>query len=173
MQNTTARLEGFYSGRRALVAGGASFIGSFLTELLVRSGARVTVADDLSSGRLANLDAIASDIDFQRGDLRDPDFAGRVSSDQSIVFQLAASHGGRGYIESHPVEFMNNMSLDHTVMASAVAGGAEKIVYASSACVYPTNLQDSESDRGLLQEPEANFEDVGRAWFWMGFRHGI
>lgn len=158
------RLTGYYDGRRVLVTGGASFIGSFLTELLVKAGARVTVADDLSSGRLVNLEAVESNIDFHRGDLRNAEFANRVARDQEVVFHLAASHGGRGYIESHPVECMNNMTLDHLVMAAAATGGAEKLVYASSACVYPTNLQASESDRGLLEESEANFDEAGRAF---------
>lgn len=158
------RLSAYYRGRTALVTGGASFIGSFLTELLVAAGARVTVADDLSSGRLSNLETVEREIVFRRGDLRDEGFARRVAADQEIVFHLAASHGGRGYIESHPVECMNNMSLDHTVMASGVAGGAEKIVYASSACVYPTHLQDSESGRGLLAEDDANFDEPGKAF---------
>jgi nucleoside-diphosphate-sugar epimerase len=162
--NDIDRLKRFYAGHRVLVTGGASFIGSFLAELLVEAGARVTVADDLSSGRIANLDAIAKEITFARGDLRGASFAREVMAGQDVVFHLAASHGGRGYIESHPVECMNNMSLDHTVFASAVAGGAEKIVYASSACAYPTNLQDSESGRGLLAEAEANFEEPGRAF---------
>lgn len=146
------------------MAGGASFIGSFLTELLVEAGARVTVADDLSSGTISNLDAVASDITFHRGDLRDGTLARELSTGQELVFQLAAMHGGRGYIESHPVECMNNMLLDHTVMAAAAGGGAEKIVYASSACVYPTNLQDDEAGRGLLKEREANFDEPGKAF---------
>lgn len=166
MKNTREidRLKAFYTDRRALVTGGASFIGSFLTELLVEAGARVTVADDLSSGRMSNLDAVEAQIAFHRGDLRRESFAREVSADQEIVFHLAASHGGRGYIESHPVECMNNMSLDHSVMAAAVEGGAEKLVYASSACVYPTNLQASESGRGLLEECEANFDEAGKAF---------
>jgi UDP-glucose 4-epimerase len=59
---------------------------------------------------------------------------------------------------------MNNLSLDHIVMSAAVGGGAEKLVYASSACVYPTYLQDSESGRGLLEERDANFDEPGRAF---------
>jgi nucleoside-diphosphate-sugar epimerase len=101
---------------------------------------------------------------FHRGDLRSEAFALEAAADQEITFQLAAMHGGRGYIESHPVECMNNMLLDHMVMAASVAGGAQKIIYASSACVYPTNLQDDESGRGLLDEHEANFDEPGKAF---------
>src|SRR5215813_9574297 len=158
------RLRAAFAGRRALVTGGASFIGSHLAELLVDAGALVTVADDLSSGKLENLAAVVAQIKFLEGDLRDPRFATVASSDQSIVFHLAASHGGRGYIETHPVECTNNMLLDHTVFAAAAAAGAAKIVFASSACVYPTTLQADSESRLLLREEDANFEEPAKAF---------
>src|SRR5262249_53466520 len=146
LMNVKDRLRTAFAGRRALITGGASFIGSHLAELLVDAGAVVTVADDLSSGKLENLAAVQTQIKFLKGDLRDPEFAKVASIGQSIVFHLAASHGGRGYIETHPVDCTNNMLLDHTVFAAAAVAGAAKIVFASSACVYPTTLQaDSES----------------------------
>jgi hypothetical protein len=61
------RLACAYDRRRVLVAGGASFIGSHLSELLVRSGAMVTVADYLSSRKLSNLSIIASNFSFLKG----------------------------------------------------------------------------------------------------------
>jgi nucleoside-diphosphate-sugar epimerase len=158
------RLASAYAGRRILVTGGASFIGSHLSELLVRSGANVTVADDLSSGKRANLNTIAYNIRFLEGDLRRPDFAAAALSGQEVVFHLAASHGGRGYIDTHPIECTNNMLLDHVVLVAAASAGARKIVFASSACVYPTNLQVDENSRFLLREEDANFEEPGKAF---------
>jgi UDP-glucose 4-epimerase len=147
-----------------LVSGGASFIGSHLTEALVELGAEVTVVDDLSSGKLEDLSAVMSAIRFIEGDLRRDAVAKKASARQEIVFHLAAAHGGRGYIESHPVECMNNMVLDHAVFSAAAAAGAEKIVTASSACAYPTTLQASEDERLLLREDDANFDEPGRAF---------
>jgi UDP-glucose 4-epimerase len=158
------RLKANFAGRRALITGGASFIGSHLAELLVDAGAILTVADDLSSGKLENLSAVRTQIKFLEGDLRDSKFAKVASSGQSIVFHLAASHGGRGYIETHPVECTNNMLLDHTVFAAAAAAGVAKIVFASSACVYPTTLQADTQSRLLLKEADANFEEPGKAF---------
>jgi len=158
-----SRLGAAYANRSALITGGASFIGSRLAELLVDAGAAVTVADDLSSGRLKNLAAIRSRITFLKGDLREPEFAKSACDDQEIIFHLAASHGGRGYIDTHPVECTNNMVLDHTVFAAAAAIGAPKIVFASSACVYPTNLQSDKDSHFLLRETDANFEEPGKA----------
>jgi UDP-glucose 4-epimerase len=157
-------LESFYQGKRVAVTGGASFIGSHLTELLVRHGASVTVIDDLSSGKTENLAAVGSDVEFVRQDLRAEERATALLAPAEIVFHLAAQHGGRGYIESHPVECMNNMVLDHAVFQAAARGKAEKIIFASSACVYPTVLQSSNKALNLLKESDANFEEPGKAF---------
>jgi len=153
-----ASLRDYYSGRAVLVTGGASFIGSHLVELLVAAGAVVRVADDLSSGRLDHLDAVRTSIAFDRGDLRDPTFARASVAGSRVVFHLAAAHGGRGYIDTHPVECLNNISLDHAVFSAAAQAGVQKVVFASSACVYPTQLQASDQDRQLLRETDAGFE---------------
>lgn len=153
-----------YAGERVLVTGGASFIGSHLVELLLSAGARVTVADDLSSGRESHLAAVAGDVELLVGDLRDAGHADRAVKGQDTVFHLAAMHGGRGYIDTHPVECMNNMVLDHIVFSAAAAAEAQRIVHASSACVYPTDLQASDRERLYLREQDANFDEAGRAF---------
>src|SRR6516165_5602544 len=98
-----SRLKVAYANRPILITGGASFIGSHLAELLVDAGAAITVADDLSSGQLENLAAVQSRVKFLKGDLREPEFAKIACNNQEMIFHLAASHGGRGYIETHPV----------------------------------------------------------------------
>lgn len=158
------RVQPFYAGRSVLVTGGASFISSHLVEALVQTGARVRVADDFSSGRIEHLTDVKDDIEVIPGDLRDPHVAKKACEGMELVFHLAAAHGGRGYIESHPVECLENIGLDHTVFAAAALGGSEKIIHASSACVYPTNLQDDVNGRALLSESAANFETPGAAF---------
>jgi nucleoside-diphosphate-sugar epimerase len=158
------RFKAAYANRSALITGGASFIGSHLAEVLVDAGALVTVADNLSSGQLENLTAVQSRVKFLKGDLREPEFAKTACNGHEIIFHLAASHGGRGYIDTHPVECTNNMLLDHAVFAAAAGAGAKKIVFASSACVYPTNLQSDKDSCFLLREADANFEEPGKAF---------
>jgi nucleoside-diphosphate-sugar epimerase len=153
-----------YAGRRVLVTGGMSFIGSHLAEALVAAGASVVIADDLSSGREENLASVREGIEFLRGDVRNPDIAREACRDVEVLFHLAAMHGGRGYIDTHPVECMNNMTLDHTVFAAAAEAGVRKVVLASSACVYPTNLQADDQDRLLLVESDAGFDVPGKAF---------
>jgi UDP-glucose 4-epimerase len=156
-----------WSGRKVLVTGGASFISSHIVDRLVRKGAEVRVADDLSSGRMENLSESIDQIEFLEGDLRDRSFADRATKGREVVFHLAASHGGRGYIDTHPVECATNMVLDGTVFYSAFQAGVERICFASSACVYPTNLQtEMKIDEGglvYLQEEWADPFVPGRA----------
>ena len=77
---------------KALVTGGAGFIGSHLVEKLIEAGDEVTVLDDLSTGALANLQpAIAGGGRFVRGDIRDQDLVGEVFDHGfDLVFHLAA-----------------------------------------------------------------------------------
>ena len=108
-----------WQGVHVLVTGGASFIGSHLCERLISQGAIVRVADDLSSGKLENLAAVRNELEFLQGDLKDPAFAAASVKGQAVVFHLAACHGGRGYIDSHPVECSTNLILDGNVFKAA------------------------------------------------------
>jgi UDP-glucose 4-epimerase len=153
-----------FAGKQVLVTGGASFIGSHLVELLLASGAAVRVADDMSSGKPEHLAAVSEDCDIRVGDCRNPDWSRACAHGVDVVFHLAASHGGRGYIDTHPVECTNNLLLDQVVFSAAAEAGASKIVHASSACVYPVVLQDDAESRALLSESDCNFDEPGKAF---------
>ena len=150
-----------WTDRKCLVTGGASFIGSHIVETLIQMGFAVRVADDLSSGLLSNLALVESEIEFMEGDLRNIDFARKASAECDIVFHLAADHGGRGYIATHPADCVSNMALDNIVFEAAVRNGAEKIIFASSACVYPTDIQ---REKRLLREDMVYFDKRGGAF---------
>jgi len=150
-----------YEGDTVLVTGGASFIGSHLVEELVDRGADVRVADDLSSGERENLAAVEADVEFLEGDLKRWDFADRASEGIDRLFHLAADHGGRGYISNYPANCATNMALDNIVFETAVDNGVEKITFASSACTYPTDIQQ---DRTRLREDMVSFEERGGAY---------
>ena len=152
-----------WQNKKVLVTGGASFIGSHLVDRLVAKRAKVCVADDLSSGRLENLVQVKDKIEFIKGDLRDRCFADRVMQGIEVVFHLAASHGGRGYIETHPAECANNMVLDGVVIESAQRAGVERLCFASSACIYPTNLQTKGKETLYLKEDMADLFIPGKA----------
>ncbi len=144
-----------------LVTGGASFIGSHLVEVLVEKGASVRVADDFSSGTKENLKAVQNDIDLREGDLKRKGFAEQATDGVDTVFHLAADHGGRGYISNYPANCATNMALDNIVFESAVKNGVGSITFASSACVYPTDIQQN---RQRLQEDMVSFDERGGAY---------
>jgi nucleoside-diphosphate-sugar epimerase len=139
-----------WKNKKVLVTGGASFIGSHLTEKLVTLGAKVRVAENFSSGERNHLANI--ECETFEGDLLDPSFCSKVTKGVEVVFHLAADHGGRGYIDSHQVECSTNMILDGQVFRHAHQNGAEKIVFASSGCVYPTSAQMDVSKEVFLYE---------------------
>lgn len=132
-----------WMGLPVLVTGGASFIGSHLVDALVRRKAKVTVADDLSSGRLDNLQQhlAAANVRFIKADLRRQDAADAAVAGQHCVFHLAAAHGGRGYLETHEAACASNFVLDGVVFDSCARHAVDRVVYASSGCVYPCHLQ--------------------------------
>jgi nucleoside-diphosphate-sugar epimerase len=164
-----------------LVTGGASFIGSHLVDTLLKSGAEVLVADDFSSGKLENLSYPFKkkqsrqwkheNLTVVEGDLKDRNFARRMVKGMDVVFHLAALHGGRGYIDTHPAECCSNMILDQIVFEEACRAGAKKLCFASSACVYPSFLQGETGSSYLLKESDADpfvrdhaFADLEYGW---------
>jgi nucleoside-diphosphate-sugar epimerase len=140
--------------RPVLVTGGASFIGSHLVEALVQRGAAVRVVDDLSSGQLENIKPHVDSgrVEFIRGDLKVNGLAQKAVDDMSVVFHLAADHGGRGYVELHQSACALNMMLDQLVFDAAAQARVDKVVFASSGCVYPNGLQTDPSQTVYLTE---------------------
>jgi nucleoside-diphosphate-sugar epimerase len=143
-----------WKGRPVLVTGGASFIGSHLVEGLLDRGAVVRVVDDLSSGHLENIKEHVDRgrVEFIRADLKEAGLAQKAVDGMSVVFHLAADHGGRGYVELHQSLCALNMMLDQLVFAAAAKARVEKVVFASSGCVYPTDLQMDPSQIVYLKE---------------------
>jgi len=147
-----------WSGRPTLVTGGASFIGSALVDELVIRGATVRVLDDLSSGKLENIQHHVADgaVEFLHDDLLRPGAAERAVEGMSVVFHLAADHGGRGYVDLHQAACASNLALDGNVFLACRAAGVEKIVYASSGCVYPNFAQADPTKEIYLREEFAD-----------------
>ena len=150
--------QNFWNETNVLVTGGASFIGSHLVDKLVTLGSKVTVVDNLSSGTLENLQNSKEKITFKNQDLEyisKPDLE-QIFKDQEIVFHLAAVHGGRGYITTHPADVSSNYSIDHHVFEGCNDSNVKNLVFASTACVYPTKLQDTIGSDYKLKEKDAD-----------------
>ena len=137
-----------------LVTGGASFIGSHLVDALSERGAKVRIVDDLTSGRLENIRRHLGNgkVSLAQADLRELGVARKAMRDVQVVLHLAADHGGRGYVERHQAGPASNLLLDGLVFAEAVKAGVEKVVFASSGCVYPNHLQSDTGKELYLTE---------------------
>jgi nucleoside-diphosphate-sugar epimerase len=138
------------------VTGGSSFIGSHLVDALVERGAQVLVVDDLSSGKLSNIEHHVRNgrVTFTEADLREPGVTRTAMKGIQIVFHLAADHGGRGYVDLHQAGPASNLFLDGLVFWEAVKAGVEKVVFASSGCVYPNYMQTDPLKELYLREED-------------------
>lgn len=139
---------------RTLVTGGASFIGSALVDALVERGARVRIVDNLSSGKLENIQGHlnAGVVELIQADLLDQNVAEQAVQDIDIVFHLAADHGGRGYVDLHQAACATNLIMDGLVFRACHKAKVQKVVYASSGCVYPNYLQTDPRETLYLTE---------------------
>ncbi|MCW2542791.1 MAG: UDP-glucose 4-epimerase [Frankiales bacterium] len=129
---------------RVLVTGACGFIGSHLTERLVADGHRVTALDDLSSGRLTNLAAArrTKGLSFHNFDITEPELRDLVVREApQVVCHLATRESGDAVADA-AVNVGGTVRLLH----ACVAGGVERIVYASdAAAVYaPTSSRITE-----------------------------
>lgn len=150
--------------KKICITGGNSFIGSHLAQRLMEDGDQVVVIDHLRSKGAENL-ADVTGAQLLIGSVRDIEFARKAFAGCGTVFHLAAAHGGRGYIDSHPVLCSQNMALDADVLYAAAAERVDKVVFASSACVYPIELQSYNRPEGfLLREEFANTSQRGAAF---------
>src|ERR671930_877572 len=120
---------------RALVTGGAGFIGSHLVDALLDRGDEVTVVDDLSTGRRGNLDgALARGAAFDEVDIRD---AARVAASLSaarpdIVFHLAAQIDVRKSIDDPAWDASINVGGTINVLEAARRAGVKRVVNTST-----------------------------------------
>lgn len=123
---------------KALVTGGAGFIGSHLAEALCRQGVDVVVLDNLSSGRARNLAWRQPDdrLELVEGDVRDAALVRRVIAGCQWVFHEAAIASVPFSVE-HPLD-TNAQNLDATLLLLEAARGARvsRFVFASSSAIY-------------------------------------
>jgi UDP-glucose 4-epimerase len=121
---------------RALVTGGAGFIGSTLVDRLLAEGHSVDVIDDLSTGNLANLADARTQRDkvtFHQIDIRSDDVVDVIARRQpEVVFHLAAQADVRVSVARPAYDAEINVVGSLNVIEGARRGGAQKVVFASS-----------------------------------------
>lgn len=126
---------------KALVTGGAGFIGSHLVTALVEGGSRVTVLDNLSSGHLSNLDHVSDRIRFVQGDIRDVDTLTAEMEGCEVVFHQAAVVSVTKTVEDPIGSAVINDMGALNVLETARRNAVRRVVLASSSAVYGDELQ--------------------------------
>src|SRR5688572_9317096 len=121
---------------KVLVTGGAGFIGSNLTEELIRQGARVNVIDNFVTGFRENLEEISGDFDLIEGDINDDEALDRALDGVEIVFHEAALPSVPRSVddpsETHKVCVNGTFNL----LVKARDIGVRRVVYAASSSAY-------------------------------------
>lgn len=140
-----------------LVTGGAGFIGSNLVHRLVGDGHHVTVLDDLSTGRLANLDGLEDKITLIEGSIEDPHTCARACHGTRVVFHQAAlpsvPRSLANPVASHEVNATGTLN----VLQAARESGVRRFVYAGSSSAYGNTqeLPKREDQHGVPRSPYA------------------
>jgi nucleoside-diphosphate-sugar epimerase len=118
-----------------LVTGGAGFIGSHLTEELVRRGERVRVVDSLVTGKRQNLAHIA-DVEFLHGDLADPAVARQAVDGVDFVLHQAAIPSVPRSVQDPLTSHVANVDATLNVLIAARDAHVKRVVYAGSSSAY-------------------------------------
>jgi UDP-glucose 4-epimerase len=123
--------------RTILVTGGAGFIGSHLVETLLGRGHRVSVIDDLSTGRIENIKHLleSTSLHFARASVTDAIVLDRLMSGADVVIHLAATVGVRLIVERPVRTIETNVLGTEAVLRSALRYGCRTLL-ASSSEVY-------------------------------------
>ncbi len=129
--------EELIQGENVVVTGGAGFIGSNLSEVLARNN-QVTILDDLSTGRLRNIQSLLQkdNVTLAKGSITDSKFVEKVFSGQKYVFHQAALPSVPRSV-SDPMS-SNNANITGTlnVLLAARDAGVSKVVFAASSSAY-------------------------------------
>lgn len=173
-------MSSFFPNKRIFITGGAGFIGQHLVNALIKLGAKTTIGDDLSTGDISAVHRMwkGNDLTYKKTswgyqaaeghkfvfvDFQNYTDTVRALKDQEIVFHLAANMGGRGYIDTHPADCCEGFSVHQNVIKAAYLSGVDRVQFASSACVYPTDKQNSYKSTYLLREEDAFPDGWGNA----------
>ena len=141
---------------RALITGGAGFIGSHLADLLLGRGDEVILLDNLSTGRHANIQHLAdrTDVEFVLGSILNADLVDDLVSRADVVFHLAAAVGVELIVEKPLESLQTNIRGSEIVFEKAHKYG-KPILVTSTSEIYGKNTSDrlGEDDDRILGSP--------------------
>ena len=129
-----------------LVTGGAGFIGSHIASAFDKSGARVRVLDDLTTGYQENIDEIGGNIDFIKGSVANPETLKKAIDGVELIFHEAAIPSVPRSVkvprESHDASVEGTFSL----LLAAKEKNVRRVIYAASSSAYGNQVAPSKSE---------------------------
>lgn len=160
-----------FAGSKALVTGGAGFIGSHLIEALVDLGAEVVALDDLTGGTWANLDGFSDNVKQITASIRDTDAVAEATAGCRYVFHQAAMGSVPRSVNQPELYHQVNVIGTLNVLQAAVGAGVERVLFAASSSAYgdpPDDGPKIETQSVLPRSPYAATKLAGehqvRAW---------
>ena len=157
------------------MTGGAGFIGSNLCEAIMKKGCRVRCLDDLSTGKMENIEALMRDkrFEFIKGDVKELTTCIDACENVDFVLHQAAWGSVPRSIEMPIFYCANNICGTLNMLEAARVKGVRKFVYASSSSVYgdEPNLPKKEGIEGNLLSPYAVTKRCDEEWAKQYTRH--
>lgn len=123
---------------KALVTGGAGFIGSHVVDRLLEEGYEVTAVDNLSEGRLENVAHLKGHEKFRfvNGDLREEKAMKKLVKGNEVVFHMAAHANIRKSLVDHRADLEHNLVGTINLLEGMLEHKVDDMVFASSSAVY-------------------------------------
>ncbi len=138
-----------FKGKKVLITGGAGFIGSWLSDVLISLDAEVTSVDDLSTGRIKNIDHLTPNPKFK---LIKRDVCAFKTSDKFDFILHMAGHASPDEYQVHPIETLNTSAFGSTNMAELARKNDATLLFASTSEVY--------GDAEIVPTPESYWGKV-------------
>jgi UDP-glucuronate decarboxylase len=123
----------YFDQKNVLITGGAGFIGSWLCDVLLNCGAKVTVVDDLSTGRTKNIDHLIGNPEFK---FLKADICTFKTSDKFQIILHMAGHASPDEYQVHPIETLQTSSIGSANMAELARKSDATLLFASTSEVY-------------------------------------
>lgn len=146
-------MKNFWKDKKVLVTGGSGFIGSHVSELLVKKSVKLTILDHIKK---ENIQSILDKVELIDDDIDNPQVAFKVCQDKDVVINMAAGIGGIEYNQTHQGSILrDNLLIVCNMIEAARLAKVERFLQVSSACVYPRDaIIPTPEEEGQRGEPE-------------------
>ena len=140
---------------KVLITGGAGFIGSYLSDVLVAEGKHVTILDNLSTGSKKNIAHLVDRIKVFEGDIRDQKLVESLVEDCDLVLHMAAALGVDNILEN-PIDSISTNFYGSEIVMNAAVKFTKRLIIEITSEIYGKNVKQplSELDDRVIGTPQ-------------------